>query len=84
MAISMKSIASAISLALDLADNNWNKLDSLIDPSTGINYCLHQFSNLCKRTTYIALEIGRQLNLTNDTYFNLYVSSIIHDHPCPI
>ncbi len=79
MAISMKSIASAISLALDLADNNWNKLDSLIDPSTGINYCSHQFSNHCKRTTYIALEIGRQLNLTNDTYFNLYVSSIIHD-----
>lgn len=79
MAISIKSIVSAISLALDLADNNWNKLDSLIDSSSGVNYCSHNFSNHCKRTTYIALEIGRQLNLTNDTYFNLYITSLIHD-----
>lgn len=79
MAISIKSIVSAISLALDLADNNWNKLDSLIDSSSGVNYCSHNFSNHCKRTTYIALEIGRQLNLTNETYFNLYITSLIHD-----
>ncbi len=79
MAISMKNIVSAISLALDLADNNWNKLDSLIDTSTGINYCSHSFSNHCKRTAYIALELGRQLRLSKDDYYNLYIASLIHD-----
>lgn len=79
MNISMKSIISAISLALDLSDSNWNKLDSLIDPYSGVNYCLHVFSNHCKRTTYIALELGRQLNLAKDTYYNLYITSLIHD-----
>ena len=75
----MKSIVSAISLALDLADNNWNKLESLIDTTTGVNYCTHKFTNHCKTTAYIALEIGRQLNLSKDTYYNLYISSLIHD-----
>lgn len=79
MAISMKNIVSAISLALDLADNNWNKLDSLIDTSAEINYCSHSFSNHCKRTAYISLELGRQLNLTKDAYYNLYITSLIHD-----
>lgn len=79
MEISMKSIVSAISLALDLADNNWNKLESLIDTATGMNYCSHKFTNHCKTTAYIALEIGGQLNLSKETYYNLYISSLIHD-----
>lgn len=79
MNISIKSIVSAISLALDLSDNNWNKCDTLIDPTSNVAYSLHRFSNHCKRTTYIALEIGKQLNLDKNSYYNLYISSLIHD-----
>lgn len=75
----MKSIVSAISLALDLSETNWNKLDNLIDPVAHVNYSSHKFSNHCKRTAYISLEIGNQLNLDKDTYYNLYIAALIHD-----
>ncbi len=79
MYISMKNIVSTLSLSLDLTDNDWNKFEDIIDTKTKIDTSNHEFSNHSKCTSYISLEIARAINLNEDSYFNLYIASMIHD-----
>lgn len=75
MKISLKNIVAALSLSLDLTDNNNLKFENIFNNSN-IN---HEFSNHSICTTYIALEVARAMNLSDSQYFNVYISSMIHD-----
>ncbi|MEG1256790.1 HD domain-containing phosphohydrolase [Clostridium sp.] len=79
MNISMKNIVSALSLSLDLTDNNWNKFENILDIPLKTSVSNHEFSNHSKCTCYIALEIARALNLDENSYYNLYIACMIHD-----
>lgn len=75
MNISLKNIVAALSLSLDLTDNNSIKFENVFNNSN-IN---HEFSNHSICTTYIALEIAKAMNLSDSQYYNVYISSMIHD-----
>ena len=79
MGISLKNIISALSLSLDLTDNNDNKFENIIDHNLIHNNSNHRFSNHSTCTTYIALKIGHALKLNKNILFNIYIASMIHD-----
>ncbi|MCH3965998.1 MAG: HD domain-containing protein [Clostridium sp.] len=82
MKISMDKIIRAMSIALDLAQmssrgSNYNT--PIIEKITNINYSNHRFMHHSQRTTYIALKIAEQLNLSEDRKKYIYVVSLLHD-----
>ncbi|MEG0132715.1 MAG: HD domain-containing protein [Clostridium sp.] len=79
MNISMKNIVSALSLSLDLSDNNWSKFENIVNIPSKSNTSTHKFSNHSKCTSYISLEIARAMNIDETSYYNLYIACMIHD-----
>jgi len=69
----------ALSISLDLAENNFMKDIHVVEHVSEVNFSMHKYSHHSQCTTYIALELGRVLNLSEDSYYNLYVASMLHD-----
>lgn len=79
MDISFEKTIRAISLALDLAEISSSENLSLGDNISSINLSNHEFYNHSKRTTYIALKLGKFLKLDETSMKLLYISSLLHD-----
>jgi HD-GYP domain-containing protein (c-di-GMP phosphodiesterase class II) len=79
MNISIKNIVSALSLSLDLTDNNWGKFEDIVGTKPRKNISNYEFSNHSRCTAYIALELARVMKLDENSYYNLYIGSMIHD-----
>lgn len=79
MNISMNRIIRAMSIALDLSQISTSSIIPVIENITQINYTAHQFIHHSQRTTYIALEIAKSLNLCEESQNQLYVSALLHD-----
>ncbi len=79
MNISIKNIVSALSLSLDLTDNDWGKFEDVINPTHAKDISNKQFSNHSRCTSYIALEIAQTMKLDENSYYNLYIACMIHD-----
>ncbi len=79
MKISLDKTIRAMSLALDLAEIS--SMDSLDDTSkvSKINYTKHTFLHHSTRTTYIAIELGKLLQLQDNKMNRLYISALLHD-----
>ncbi|MEW9096362.1 MAG: HD domain-containing phosphohydrolase [Clostridiaceae bacterium] len=79
MEISLNKVIRAISIALDLSQMSSVDGTNIIEEVTNINYSKHKFMNHSLRTCYIAIEIGRELNIPQDKLQGVYISSLLHD-----
>lgn len=79
MEISLNKVIRAISIALDLSQMSSVDGTNIIEEVSNINYTKHNFMNHSLRTCYVALEIGRELNLPENTLQMVYISSLLHD-----
>lgn len=79
MKVNIEKIIHAMSLALDLAENSYSFNTSVIENHTNVNYSNHNFFHHSLRTTYISLEIGRYLKISDELLRELYVASLLHD-----
>lgn len=79
MKISLDKTIRAMSLALDLAEIG--SIEGLDDTPkvSKINYLQHTFLHHSTRTTYIAIELGRLLQLQDNIMNRLYISALLHD-----
>jgi putative nucleotidyltransferase with HDIG domain len=79
MRICLDKIISAISIALDLAEISSSKSFDIIESKINLDYSKHKFLYHSRRTSYIAVELGKVLNLDNSIQKRLYVASMLHD-----
>lgn len=79
MNISLDKTIRAIAIALDLAEISSVKDSDIIEDISNINFSKHNYLNHSKRTTYISLILGGQLNLSENFMKELYISSLLHD-----
>lgn len=79
MSICFEKIIRAISLALDLSQISSVENSAIIEEVSNIPLSSHKFLNHSKRTAYIALKVGKSLNLPNESIKNLYIASLLHD-----
>lgn len=85
MKINLDKIIRAMSMALDLTEigsTDNNTIDkNFVDKDTvsNVNFSKHSYLNHSRRTTYIALKIGRHLSLPENEIKKLYISSLLHD-----
>ncbi|WP_315117897.1 HD domain-containing phosphohydrolase [uncultured Clostridium sp.] len=79
MEISLNKVIRAISIALDLSQMSSVDGTNIIEEVTNIHYSKHKFMNHSLRTCYIAIEIGRELNIPENKLQLLYISSLLHD-----
>ncbi|KRQ87705.1 Cyclic di-GMP phosphodiesterase response regulator RpfG [Caloramator mitchellensis] len=72
-------LLSALSLAIDLSECSSHCEEKYYEPTFNINLSQHKFINHSKRTTYVAMSIGK--NISNDTSFLkfLFISAALHD-----
>ncbi len=79
MKISLDKTIRAMSLALDLSEIS--SMESLDDApkASKINYAKHTFLHHSTKTTYIAIELGRFLQLKDNIMNKLYISALLHD-----
>lgn len=82
MKISLNNIVNALSIALDLAMANSNLGLKIMEDIGSTNNTKSNFSYHSIRTAYISLRIGKQLNLNDESYKNLYISAMLHDIGC--
>ncbi len=79
MEISLSRVMKVLALSLDLAEMSTITEQQIIETSTDIDYSKHEFLHHSKRTAYIAVSIGKTLNLDEATLEQLYVASLLHD-----
>lgn len=79
MNISLAKILKGLSVALDLAQISSIEYLDVIEDISKINYSKHTFFHHSARTTYIALELAKVLNLDHNSIKKLYISSLLHD-----
>ncbi|WP_017413484.1 HD-GYP domain-containing protein [Clostridium tunisiense] len=79
MNISLNKVVNALSISLDLAETTSLQNLNVIEDISGVNYSKHKYSHHSKRTAFIALEIGKKLNISEESYHNLYIASMLHD-----
>lgn len=79
MNISLNKVVTALSISLDLAETTSLQNLNVIEDISGVNYSKHKYSHHSKRTAFIALEIGKKLNISDESYHNLYIASMLHD-----
>jgi HD-GYP domain-containing protein (c-di-GMP phosphodiesterase class II) len=79
MKVSLNKIVTALSIALDLTETTSLESLNVIEDISGVNYSKHRYSHHSKRTAYISLEIGKKLKIREENYYNLYISSMLHD-----
>lgn len=79
MNISMDRIVRSLSIALDLSQMSSEYNKPVIESITNVNYSEHKFIHHSQRSTYIALEIAKYLNLDEKCKKQLYISSLLHD-----
>lgn len=79
MKITLDKVIRAMSIALDLAELSSVKDSGVVEEITNINYSEHKFKHHAQRTTYIAIEIAKALDLDIISMKELYISSLIHD-----
>ncbi|KOF57052.1 MULTISPECIES: HD-GYP domain-containing protein [Clostridium] len=79
MSICFEKIIRAISLALDLSQISSIENSTVIEEISNIPLANHKFLNHSKRTTYIALKVGKRLSLPEESIKNLYIASLLHD-----
>lgn len=79
MKISMVKIVRALSISLDLSQMSTDTSMPIIENISNIDYSKDNFIHHAQRTTYMALEIAKLLNLDEYTKKQLYISSLLHD-----
>lgn len=79
MKISLDKTIRAMAIALDLAEISSVKDSTIIEDISNINFSNHNYLNHSKRTTYISLKLGEQLNFSEIFMKELYISSLLHD-----
>lgn len=79
MKISLDKTIRAMSIALDLAEMSSIENKHIVEKVSNVKYSEHAFLHHSTRTTYIALEIGRFLNIKQKFFEKLYIASLIHD-----
>lgn len=79
MKISLDKTIRAMAIALDLAEISSVKDSIIIENISNINFSKHNYLNHSKRTAYISLKLGEQLNLPEIFMKELYISSLLHD-----
>jgi len=79
MKISLDKTIRAMAIALDLAEISSVKNSTIIEDISNINFSKHNYLNHSKRTAYISLKLGAQLNLPEIFMKELYISSLLHD-----
>lgn len=79
MKVRIDNLVKAISLSLDLVETHLAEHEVINDSYSDIFYPKSKFTNHCKKVTYIALELAKELNLPGDKVKKLYLASLIHD-----
>lgn len=79
MNISLDKTVRAMSIALDLAEISSMENVKVFENISNINFSEHNYLNHSKRTTYIALKIAENLNLSKMDRKQLYISTLLHD-----
>lgn len=79
MKISMDEIIRTLSVTLDLAQICSAEKINIIDSSSKVSFSNHSFFHHSERTTYIAIEIAKKLNFSEDALKEIYVASRLHD-----
>jgi putative nucleotidyltransferase with HDIG domain len=79
MKISLDKTIRAMSIALDLAEMSSIENKHIVEKVSNVKYSEHAFLHHSTRTTYIALELGKILNIEQKSFEKLYISSLIHD-----
>ena len=77
MSIGLNSVISAISIAMNLSQASSEI--SIIEDVSNVNYHQEKFLHHAKRSTYIALEISKELKLSDEVTKTIYVSTMLHD-----
>ncbi len=77
MEINLNNVIASISMTLDLSQISSEI--SVVEDISNVKYHHKKFLYHSKRTTYIALEIAKKLNLNYDIQKSLYISSMLHD-----
>lgn len=79
MNISLDKTLRAMAIALDLAEISSVENTRIVEKISNINFSEHNYLNHSKRTTYIALKLGENLNLSDICMKELYISTLLHD-----
>lgn len=79
MKVAVGSVIRALSIALDLTEISSINNNDIIEDVTNINYSEHKLKNHSQRTAYIAMEVGKKLNLSKESKRELYVAALLHD-----
>ena len=77
--VKLENIIRAMSLALDLTQVSGYAVEKVVEETALLTTSDHTFMHHSKRTNFIALSIGRELGLSENTQTELYVSSLLHD-----
>ncbi|MDU1442711.1 MAG: HD domain-containing protein [Clostridium cochlearium] len=79
MDIDLNNVLLSLSIALDLAESSSVCDMGIVENHTNVNYSKHEFIYHSQKTAYIALEIAKDLQLSEHRKKILYVSSLLHD-----
>ncbi|WBW98516.1 HD-GYP domain-containing protein [Oceanirhabdus sp. W0125-5] len=79
MNYNFEEVLNSMSLALDLAEMSTFDDNEIFDNETNIQYTTESFLDHSKKTTYIALELCKELGLSNYLIEDIYLASLIHD-----
>lgn len=79
MNYNFEEVLYSMSLALDLAEMSTFDDNQIYDCETNIHYTTESFLDHSKKTTYIALELCKELELSKYLVEDIYLSSLIHD-----
>jgi len=79
MNYNFEEVLNSMSLALDLAEMSTFDDNQIFDNETNIHYTTESFLDHSKKTTYIALELCKELDLSKYLVEDIYLASLIHD-----
>ncbi|MCM1990101.1 HD-GYP domain-containing protein [Oceanirhabdus seepicola] len=79
MNYNFEEVLNSMSLALDLAEMSTFDDNQIFDSETNIHYTTESFLDHSKKTTYIALELCKELDLNKYLVEDIYLASLIHD-----
>ena len=79
MNYNFEEVLNSMSLALDLAEMSTFNDNQIFDCETNIHYTTESFLDHSKKTTYISLELCKELDLNKYLVEDIYLASLIHD-----
>ncbi|MBU5590344.1 HD domain-containing protein [Clostridium sp. MSJ-4] len=77
MNINLEDVISSLSTALDLSQ--LSSQDNILEEISNMPYDQNKFLYHSKTTTYIAMEICKELSIDKNTINRTYISSMLHD-----